>query len=1170
MNTLKYKSALCEDLESQLAKVIEKNTQLTIANNDLQKKVVELQDVSEECATLKDTLEKVETECTHAKSQVSNLNGKVRNLESVLDEMHKAAENRREIERQHKEALESLKRKQEEVESVATKKQSEKIDQLKLKIAELESDRQAQNERHQELILEMAELKKYGGPESIASDNPCENLEIDQIMAKLEQDNKFLEDLEKQRKTKAGNSGTNTSSESSSSNNQSPTSLPRTSSAITDSGFLSQSSLSSPGSRLLQTASNGSLNKIPGVTGADKINLLNGGSYKGSLGKVGLPPTKVLETFIEKDGSIEVPGKGWCFVYIARYSYDPFQHSPNESPEAELQVNAGDYILVWGDVDEDGFFDGEILDGRRGLVPSNFVEKLEGEELFDFHQQVVLGLGDCDDSVCTSIPQDLDFMSSDEMDNPDDSKKPMRNKKFSSSSSAMSEAQSTSTLQKTQPLLPQYASCTDLDMTEDEDGAEMVIKGIPCPRLLTFEPQQNRSVVIGWSPPDVKSNLINAYQVIIDSSVHATVKPTDLKATVNNLDLSYIHRISVKGVNSNNKTSNEAGCTMVIGKDAPLRPTSVKATQVTSTSVTLTWIPSNTNFMHAIIVNNCEVKTVKQGVFKHSLAGLSPNTTYKLKVRAKNLKAASYLGDNFHSLSSGVLEVTTKPKGLPEPPCDLQVTKGPEEGTLTVSWLPVTINPSGTSNGAPVLGYNIYADGCKVSEVNSGTADQAVIEVEPSASTVTMRTKTSEDDLSQESELCKIPISVKATLMKMKVEQSEPEEEEDEEEEEEIMVKQPREVLINYSGYPELDSDIGPSELSDIAEEPEEGLTSEDGSSRGSTPKVVTNTINHQSSNSSSSLSLTRWSNSSLYTTSTSQPKSTSSVMTGTSTIPSQGGTGGTTTTKVHINGSTTSIASNGSTNSKPQKPNNTAIVTKVKIRIFVALFDYDPPTMSPNPDACDEELPFREGQLLKVYGEKDADGFYWGEANGLKGYVPCNMVSEVQVDDEKVAEELFKEQSTNNVNGNSKVKVTTSSNSSLVDERWGDIYEDMPAKRKLALYDYDPVELSPNVDAEVELSFRAGDIVLVCKYNSSQWLFVVFCCCHGWLTFDLLFISDGEMDDDGFYMGELNGRRGLVPSNFLTDVPPGYIFMDNNSFRNTSSNSNNHQPRILGTQRRW
>ena len=57
-------------------------------------------------------------------------------------------------------------------------------------------------------------------------------------------------------------------------------------------------------------------------------------------------------------------------------------------------------------------------------------------------------------------------------------------------------------------------------------------------------------------------------------------------------------------------------------------------------------------------------------------------------------------------------------------------------------------------------------------------------------------------------------------------------------------------------------------------------------------------------------------------------------------------------------------------------------------------------------------------------------------------------------------------------------------------------------------------------------------------------------------------------MDDDGFFMGELNGRRGLVPSNFLTDVPPGYIFVDQSPHVIRSSTSN--QPRILGTQRRW
>lgn len=30
-----------------------------------------------------------------------------------------------------------------------------------------------------------------------------------------------------------------------------------------------------------------------------------------------------------------------------------------------------------------------------------------------------------------------------------------------------------------------------------------------------------------------------------------------------------------------------------------------------------------------------------------------------------------------------------------------------------------------------------------------------------------------------------------------------------------------------------------------------------------------------------------------------------------------------------------------------------------------------------------------------------------------------------------------------------------------------------------------------------------------------------------------------GEMDDDGFYMGELDGVRGLVPSNFLAEAGP-------------------------------
>ena len=74
-------------------------------------------------------------------------------------------------------------------------------------------------------------------------------------------------------------------------------------------------------------------------------------------------------------------------------------------------------------------------------------------------------------------------------------------------------------------------------------------------------------------------------------------------------------------------------------------------------------------------------------------------------------------------------------------------------------------------------------------------------------------------------------------------------------------------MMINYSGYPELDSDIGPSELSDIAEEPEEGLTDDSDDDR-MTPKFAYATQLQQkqqqqqqaSLRKDSTTSLSRWS----------------------------------------------------------------------------------------------------------------------------------------------------------------------------------------------------------------------------------------------------------------------------------------------------------------------
>lgn len=43
-------------------------------------------------------------------------------------------------------------------------------------------------------------------------------------------------------------------------------------------------------------------------------------------------------------------------------SYNPLE-GPNENPEAELPLTAGEYIYIYGDMDEDGFFEGRTVVG---------------------------------------------------------------------------------------------------------------------------------------------------------------------------------------------------------------------------------------------------------------------------------------------------------------------------------------------------------------------------------------------------------------------------------------------------------------------------------------------------------------------------------------------------------------------------------------------------------------------------------------------------------------------------------------------------------------------------------------------------------------------------------------------------------------------------------------
>ncbi len=67
------------------------------------------------------------------------------------------------------------------------------------------------------------------------------------------------------------------------------------------------------------------------------------------------------------------------------------------------------------------------------------------------------------------------------------------------------------------------------------------------------------------------------------------------------------------------------------------------------------------------------------------------------------------------------------PPGVPDAPLDLQVDVGPQDGTLLVTWLPVTITTAGTSNGCLVTGYSVYIDGHRVKDLTSPTGDHVVL-----------------------------------------------------------------------------------------------------------------------------------------------------------------------------------------------------------------------------------------------------------------------------------------------------------------------------------------------------------------------------------------------------------------------------------------------------------
>uniref|UniRef100_A0A2K5JAS3 RIMS-binding protein 2 n=1 Tax=Colobus angolensis palliatus TaxID=336983 RepID=A0A2K5JAS3_COLAP len=844
---------------------------------------------------------------------------------------------------------------------------------------------------------------------------------------------------------------------------------------------------------------------------------------------------------------------GKVHLCVARYSYNPFD-GPNENPEAELPLTAGKYLYVYGDMDEDGFYEGELLDGQRGLVPSNFVDfvqdnesrlastlgneqdqnfinhsgiGLEGEHILDLHSPTHTDAGITDNSAGT------------------------------------------------------------LDVNIDDIGEDIV----PYPRKITLIKQLAKSVIVGWEPPAVPPGwgTVSSYNVLVDKETRMNLTlGSRTKALIEKLNMAACtYRISVQCVTSRG-SSDELQCTLLVGKDVVVAPSHLRVDNITQISAQLSWLPTNSNYSHVIFLNEEEFDIVKAARYKYQFFNLRPNMAYKVKVLAKPHQMPWQLPLEQREKKEAFVEFSTLPAGPPAPPQDVTVQAGATPATIRVSWRPPVLTPSGLSNGANVTGYGVYAKGQRVAEVIFPTADSTAVELvrlrSLEAKGVTVRTLSAQGE-SVDSAVAAVPPELlvpptphprpapqskplaSSGVPDTKDERLGPHARMDEAWEQsrapgpvhghtleppagpgrrspspsrilpqpqgtpvsttvaKAMAREAAQRVAESSRERSSAGQYAASDEEDAYDSPDfkrRGASVDDflkGSELGKQPHCCHGDEYHTESSRGSDLSdIMEEDEEELYSEmqledgGRRRPSGTSHNALKILGNPASAG-------RVDHMGRRFPRGSAGPQRSRPvtvpsiddygrdrlspdfyEESETDPGAEELPARIFVALFDYDPLTMSPNPDAAEEELPFKEGQIIKVYGDKDADGFYRGETCARLGLIPCNMVSEIQADDEEMMDQLLRQ---GFLPLNTPVEKIERS-------RRSGRHHSVSTRRMVALYDYDPRESSPNVDVEAELTFCTGDIITVF----------------------------GEIDEDGFYYGELNGQKGLVPSNFLEEVP--------------------------------
>ncbi|XP_053222798.1 peripheral-type benzodiazepine receptor-associated protein 1 isoform X2 [Podarcis raffonei] len=699
---VRKKHKRCAELEIQLQEVQSNNVRLCEENTLLHGQLEWTEKVESENADLRLQVAVVTEERDSALQKTQELQNRLESLGQALKHMRDVAERRQQLEQEHERALQALQKKQEEVRQLQqaqaeARKEHEgavqllenSLDCMQARVRELEEQCHSHTEQFNFLSQELKQFRlqteKIGLP-------PSSQVTSKVTLTTCQTSLQLLEGLKEK-------------------DPETATISPRCSQKAQDGGLEGISRLAepvvpavvrSPDANTPPLASKKMVRKLESQSSSSRSESMQNSPKSCPTPEVDTA-SEMEELDIDTISLIPEPenqGPVKLRVFLARYSYNPFA-GPNENPEAELPLTAGEYIYVYGEMDEDGFFEGELMDGRRGLVPSNFVERVSDEDLVTF------------------LPQELHDLSQ------------------SSPLERSSLSMSLSSAERSDCSTEELSASTAPSRLEEDEGAihtERASLVVPYPRKVTLIKQFGSSLLVGWEPPlpTPGSSEIQSYNLYVDSELRQTVKAgSQTKAVVERLDLkTRTYRLSVQSV-SEAGSSDRLRCTFLAGGGFAVAPTQLRVRSVAATSAQISWVPSNSNFPHTVYLNGEEHEAAKAGVYWYTFRNLNPSTSYVATVEVQPQQQA--LGEPAPEKQdqplSAEIQFTTASAGSPDAPLDVRVEPGPSPGILVISWLPVTIDAEGSSNGVRVTGYAVYADGQKVMEVTSPTAGSVLAEI---------------------------------------------------------------------------------------------------------------------------------------------------------------------------------------------------------------------------------------------------------------------------------------------------------------------------------------------------------------------------------------------------------------------------------------------------------